>query len=45
MKQLFRDASSMDDAGSPLTFSMSMLEIYMGSLRDLLAPRASSAKR
>ncbi|CAA7388626.1 unnamed protein product [Spirodela intermedia] len=44
MKQLFREASSMDDAGSSLTFSMSMLEIYMGSLRDLLGPKASSAK-
>ncbi|CAA6654222.1 unnamed protein product [Spirodela intermedia] len=39
MKQLFREASSMDDAGSSLTFSMSMLEIYMGSLRDLLGPK------
>lgn len=29
-------------ASSTVTFSMSMLEVYMGSLRDLLAPKAGS---
>lgn len=36
LKELFRQAST---EGESLTFSMSMLEVYMGSLRDLLAPR------
>ncbi|GMN25304.1 hypothetical protein TIFTF001_000875 [Ficus carica] len=38
LKELFRQASTV---GESLTFSMSMLEVYMGSLRDLLAPRPS----
>ncbi|KAF3454370.1 hypothetical protein FNV43_RR04817 [Rhamnella rubrinervis] len=37
LKELFHQASL--DGTSSLTFSMSMLEVYMGSLRDLLAPR------
>ena len=36
LKELFIQASP---EGESLTFSMSMLEVYMGSLRDLLAPR------
>ncbi|PON73928.1 Kinesin-like protein [Parasponia andersonii] len=39
LKELFRQASS---EGETLTFSMSMLEVYMGSLRDLLAPKPTS---
>ncbi|KAF2298539.1 hypothetical protein GH714_024030 [Hevea brasiliensis] len=30
------------DNSSSITFSMSMLEVYMGNLRDLLAPKAAS---
>lgn len=37
LEELFRQASLKDS--SSFTFSMSMLEVYMGSLRDLLAPR------
>lgn len=37
LKELFHQASL--DGTSSLTFSISMLEVYMGSLRDLLAPR------
>lgn len=39
LKELFRQASS---EGETLAFSMSMLEVYMGSLRDLFAPRPTS---
>ncbi|PON69510.1 Kinesin-like protein [Trema orientale] len=39
LKELFRQASS---EGETLTFSMSMLEVYMGSLRDLLTPKPTS---
>lgn len=39
LQELFDQASS-DDSVS-FTFSMSMLEVYMGNLRDLLAPRQS----
>uniref|UniRef100_A0A1D1Y8M5 Kinesin-2 n=1 Tax=Anthurium amnicola TaxID=1678845 RepID=A0A1D1Y8M5_9ARAE len=42
IEELFRQ-SSMND-GTPFTFSMSMLEVYMGSLRDLLAQRVPSAR-
>lgn len=38
--QLFHNASL--DKSSSYTFSMSMLEVYMGSLRDLLAPKSFS---
>lgn len=37
LKEIFNQASL--DGTSSLTLSMSMLEVYMGSLRDLLAPR------
>lgn len=37
LEKLFYQASL--ESTSPITFSMSMLEVYMGSLRDLLAPR------
>ncbi|XP_028770774.1 kinesin-like protein KIN-14U [Neltuma alba] len=37
LEELFRRASL--ENSSSFTFSMSMLEVYMGSLRDLLAPR------
>ncbi|CAI0384262.1 unnamed protein product [Linum tenue] len=37
LELLFRQASS-----ASLTFSMSMLEVYMGSLKDLLSPKASA---
>ncbi|XP_038879373.1 kinesin-like protein KIN-14U [Benincasa hispida] len=40
LEMLFRQTSS--GASSTVTFSMSMLEVYMGSLRDLLAPKAAS---
>ncbi|XP_027364249.1 kinesin-like protein KIN-14U [Abrus precatorius] len=40
LEELFRLASSLDNS-SPFTFTMSMLEVYMGNLRDLLAPRQS----
>ncbi|KAH7543186.1 hypothetical protein FEM48_Zijuj02G0156800 [Ziziphus jujuba var. spinosa] len=40
LKELFHQASL--EGTSSLTFSMSMLEVYMGSLRDLLAPRPTS---
>ncbi|CAK9328306.1 unnamed protein product [Citrullus colocynthis] len=40
LKMLFRQTSI--GASSTITFSMSMLEVYMGSLRDLLAPKAAS---
>ncbi|KAL2325435.1 hypothetical protein Fmac_024493 [Flemingia macrophylla] len=40
LEELFRQASL--DNSSSFTFSMSMLEVYMGNLRDLLAPRPSS---
>ncbi|XP_045815354.1 kinesin-like protein KIN-14U [Trifolium pratense] len=40
LEELFRQASM--DGSSSFTFSMSMLEVYMGSVRDLLAPRQSS---
>lgn len=37
IKELFSHASQ--DSSSTYSFSISMLEVYMGSLRDLLAPR------
>ncbi|XP_057424079.1 kinesin-like protein KIN-14U isoform X2 [Lotus japonicus] len=39
LEELFRQASM--DNSSAFTFSMSMLEVYMGNVRDLLAPRPS----
>ncbi|XP_041022009.1 kinesin-like protein KIN-14U isoform X1 [Juglans microcarpa x Juglans regia] len=39
LKELFNQAS-LNNSHS-LTFSMSMLEVYMGNLRDLLAPKSS----
>ncbi|XP_011003806.1 PREDICTED: kinesin-like calmodulin-binding protein [Populus euphratica] len=39
IEELFRQAS-LDN--SSITFSMSMLEVYMGNLRDLLAPKVAS---
>ncbi|ESW16784.1 hypothetical protein PHAVU_007G184500 [Phaseolus vulgaris] len=39
LEELFHQASL--DSSSAFTFSMSMLEVYMGNLRDLLAPRPS----
>ncbi|KAK7391928.1 hypothetical protein VNO78_20352 [Psophocarpus tetragonolobus] len=40
LEELFRQASL--DNSSSFTFTMSMLEVYMGNLRDLLSPRPSS---
>ncbi|WJX13122.1 hypothetical protein P8452_03549 [Trifolium repens] len=40
LEELFRQASM--DGSHSFTFSMSMLEVYMGNVRDLLAPRQSS---
>ncbi|XP_070024744.1 kinesin-like protein KIN-14U isoform X2 [Nicotiana sylvestris] len=40
LQELFH-LSSLDSSAS-FTFSISMLEVYLGSLRDLLAPRPSS---
>ncbi|XP_058076732.1 kinesin-like protein KIN-14U [Magnolia sinica] len=40
MEELFHQASQ--DSSVSFTFSMSMLEVYMGSLRDLLAQKPSS---
>ncbi|XP_027189655.1 kinesin-like protein KIN-14U isoform X2 [Cicer arietinum] len=40
LEELFCQASM--DSSSSFTFSMSMLEVYMGNVRDLLAPRQSS---
>ncbi|XP_020233868.1 kinesin-like protein KIN-14U isoform X1 [Cajanus cajan] len=40
LEELFRQASL--DNSSSFSFSMSMLEVYMGNLRDLLVPRPSS---
>lgn len=37
LEELFHQASL--ENSSSVTFSMSMLEVYMGSLRDLLAPK------
>ncbi|KAH9688371.1 kinesin-like protein KIN-14U [Citrus sinensis] len=37
LEELFRQAAL--DNSSSVTFSMSMLEVYMGSVRDLLAPK------
>ncbi|KAK9691794.1 hypothetical protein RND81_09G220600 [Saponaria officinalis] len=37
LKELFRQASV--ETTKSITFSMSMLEVYMGNLKDLLAPR------
>ncbi|XP_010245378.1 PREDICTED: kinesin-like protein KIN-14D isoform X2 [Nelumbo nucifera] len=39
LEELFCQASR--DSSASFTFSMSMLEVYMGSLRDLLAPKPS----
>ncbi|XP_022640932.1 kinesin-like protein KIN-14U isoform X2 [Vigna radiata var. radiata] len=39
LEELFHQASL--DSSSAFTFSMSMLEVYMGNLRDLLAPKPS----
>ncbi|XP_022155400.1 kinesin-like protein KIN-14U [Momordica charantia] len=40
LDMLFRQTSVANSC--TITFSMSMLEVYMGSLRDLLAPKAGS---
>ncbi|XP_057498459.1 kinesin-like protein KIN-14U [Actinidia eriantha] len=40
LKDLFRQASF--DSSASFTFSISMLEVYLGNLRDLLAPKPSS---
>ncbi|KAL2639712.1 hypothetical protein AAZV13_06G185100 [Glycine max] len=40
LEEFFRQASL--DNSSSFTFTMSMLEVYMGNLRDLLSPRQSS---
>lgn len=37
LEELFHQASL--DNSSSISFSMSMLEVYMGHLRDLLAPK------
>ncbi|KAG5626287.1 hypothetical protein H5410_011505 [Solanum commersonii] len=42
LQELF-NLSSLDSSSS-FTFSISMLEVYLGSIRDLLAPRPSSQK-
>ncbi|WMV11829.1 hypothetical protein MTR67_005214 [Solanum verrucosum] len=42
LQELF-NLSSLDGSSS-FTFSISMLEVYLGSIRDLLAPRPSSQK-
>lgn len=42
VEELFRQASR--DRSASFDFSMSMLEVYMGSLRDLLAHRPSSSR-
>ncbi|KAG5075875.1 hypothetical protein JHK84_057106 [Glycine max] len=42
LEELFRQASL--DNSSSFTFTMSMLEVYMGNLRDLLSPRPSDPK-
>ncbi|KAG5626282.1 hypothetical protein H5410_011500 [Solanum commersonii] len=42
LQELF-NLSSLDSSIS-FTFSISMLEVYLGSIRDLLAPRPSSRK-
>ncbi|KAL9248050.1 hypothetical protein vseg_021413 [Gypsophila vaccaria] len=42
LKELFRQASL--ETTSSITFSMSMLEVYMGNLKDLLAPRPSRSR-
>ncbi|GMG99629.1 hypothetical protein Nepgr_001469 [Nepenthes gracilis] len=39
LKELFSHAYL--DSSAPITFSMSMLEVYMGNLKDLFAPRPS----
>lgn len=43
LEKLFSHASR--DKSSSLTFSMSMLEVYMGNLRDLLAPKPNCRMR
>ncbi|KAK9086572.1 hypothetical protein Syun_028966 [Stephania yunnanensis] len=40
LKELFDQASM--DSSNEFTFSLSMLEVYMGSVRDLLAPKPSN---
>ncbi|XP_059652635.1 kinesin-like protein KIN-14U isoform X2 [Cornus florida] len=40
LEELFRQASS--DSSASFTFSFSMLEVYMGHLKDLLVPRPSA---
>lgn len=42
LQELFRHSSL--DGSISFTFSISMLEVYLGSIRDLLAPRPSSRK-
>ncbi|XP_052192652.1 kinesin-like protein KIN-14U [Diospyros lotus] len=42
LKELFRQASL--DASASFTFTISMLEVYLGNLRDLLAPKSSSCR-
>uniref|UniRef100_A0A5B6YVW4 Putative kinesin-like protein KIFC3 n=1 Tax=Davidia involucrata TaxID=16924 RepID=A0A5B6YVW4_DAVIN len=39
LEELFRQASL--DSSASFTFSISMLEVYLGNLRDLLAPKPS----
>lgn len=39
LREIFSQAAL--DNSSSLTFSMSMLEVYMGNLRDLLSPKAA----
>ncbi|KAJ4968639.1 hypothetical protein NE237_015340 [Protea cynaroides] len=40
LEELFRQASQ--DSSASFNFSMSMLEVYMGSLKDLLAPKPAA---
>lgn len=40
LKEIFRQSSVFDSTTS-FTFSLSMLEVYLGNLRDLLAPKSS----
>nr|XP_011465891.1 PREDICTED: kinesin-like protein KIFC3 isoform X2 [Fragaria vesca subsp. vesca]XP_011465892.1 PREDICTED: kinesin-like protein KIFC3 isoform X2 [Fragaria vesca subsp. vesca] len=40
LREIFSQASL--DSSSSLSFSMSMLEVYMGNLRDLLSPKAAT---
>jgi hypothetical protein len=40
LKELFHHQASQNNSYS-LTFSLSMLEVYMGNLKDLLVPKPS----